>query len=91
MAILSAKLAHPSILSFRFSEGLKLNPELVNDPLIYAACDSGSLAIFRVLLDNGMEVDHYLELNGSPFVAACQASNLGLPKTYLGSRSRSQR
>ena len=83
MAVLSAKSAHPSILSFCFSEGLKLNSELVNDPLIYAACDSGSIAVFRVLLDNGMGVNHYLELNGSPFVAACRAGNLDLAKFLL--------
>ena len=83
MAILAARSAHPSILSFCFSQGLKLNAELVNDPLIYAACDSGSIAVFRVLLDNGMEANHYLELNGSPFVAACRAGNLGLARFLL--------
>ena len=83
MAILSARSARPSILSFCFSEGLKLNSELVNDPLIYAACDSGSIAVFRVLLDNGMGVNHYLELNGSPFVAACRAGNVDLAKFLL--------
>lgn len=83
MAILSAKFAHPSLLSFCFSEGLELKSKLVNNPLVYAACDSGSIAIFRVLLDNGMEANYYLELNGSPFVAACQAGNLGLARFLL--------
>ena len=83
MALLSAKSAHPFILSFCFSESLKPNSELVNDPLIYAACDAGSIAIFHVLLDNGMEADHYLELSGSPFVAACRAGNLDLAKFLL--------
>ena len=82
MALLAAKSAHPSILSFCFSEGLELNPKLVNDPLIYAACASGSVAIFRVLFDNGMDANRYLELSGSPLAAACQAGNLGLA-TFL--------
>lgn len=83
MAILSAKNAHPSILSFCFSEGLALNPDLVNDPLIYAAGDSGSVAIFRVLLDNGMDVNTYLELSGSPLVSACHSGNVELAKFLL--------
>ena len=85
MAALSAKNGHASILSFCFSEGLKLNPELVNDPLVYAACDSGSVAIFRVLLDNGMDVDQYLELGGSPLVSACRGGNVELAKFLLDS------
>ena len=83
MATLCAKNGHAPILSFCFSEGLKLNPELVNDPLIYAACDSGSVAIFRVLLDNGMDVDQYLELSGSPLVSACRGGNVELAKFLL--------
>ena len=55
----------------------------MNDPLIYAACDSGSIAIFRILLDNGMEANHYLELSGSPIVAACGAGNLDLARFLL--------
>ncbi|KAM0805125.1 ankyrin repeat-containing domain protein, partial [Usnea florida] len=83
MATLSAKNGHSSILSFCFSQGLTLNPSLVNDPLIYAACDSSSVAIFRVLLDNGMDVDQYLELSGSPLVTACRGGNVELAKFLL--------
>ncbi|KAF6229667.1 hypothetical protein HO173_011313 [Letharia columbiana] len=83
MAALAARNAHPSILSFCFSEGLTLNPELVNDPLIYATCDSGSVAVFRVLVDHGMDVDRYLELGGSPLVSACQAGNVELARFLL--------
>ena len=83
MATVSAKNTHPSILSFCFSEGLTLNSELVKDPLIYAACDSGSISVFRVLLDNGMKVDSYLELCGSPLVSACQRGNVELARLLL--------
>ena len=76
MATVSAKNTHPSILSICFSEGLTLNSELVIDPLIYAACDSGSIAVFHLLLDNGVEVDTDLELCGSPLVSACQRGNV---------------
>ncbi len=83
MAIISARNAHAPILYFCFSEGLELNPNLVNDPLIDAACESGSIAVFRVLLDNGMGVDKYLELNGSPLVSACRSGNVELTKFLL--------
>ncbi|KAL2049315.1 hypothetical protein ABVK25_010412 [Lepraria finkii] len=82
MATVVAKNAHPAILSFCFSEGLVIDPEHVNDPLIYAACDSGSIPIFRVLLDNGVEVNNYLELGGDPLVSACYHGNVELA-TFL--------
>ena len=83
MATISARNAHAPILSFCFSQGLKLNPELVNDPRIYAARDSGSIACFRVLLENGMDVNNYLELGGSPLVSACQSGNVDLAEFLL--------
>lgn len=83
IATLAAKNSHPTILSSCFSEGLKLNPQLANDPLIYAACDSGSIAILRVLLDNGTDVNKYLELGGSPLVSACRAGNVELTNYLL--------
>ena len=82
MATLAAENAHPAILSFCLSEGLVIDPEHVNDPLIYAACDSGSIPIFRVLLDNGMDVDNYLELGGDPLVSTCYHGNVELA-TFL--------
>ena len=82
MATLAAENAHPAILSFCFLEGLVIDPEHVNDPLIYAACDSGSIPIFRVLLDNGMDVDNYLELGGDPLVSTCYHENVELA-TFL--------
>ncbi len=83
MAVLSAKNSHPPILTFCFSEGLTMNPSLVNDPLVYAACDAGSIAVFEVLLEHGMDVNTYLEMNGSPLVSACYAGNIELAKALL--------
>lgn len=83
MATIAAKNKNPSILSFCFSEGLKLDPENVNDPLIRAACSSGSIETVRVLLDNGMDVNKYLELDGSPLVSACYAGNVPLARYLL--------
>ena len=83
MASIAAKNKRPSILSFCFSEGLKLDPENVNDPLISAACSSGSVETVRVLLDNGMNVNKYLELDGSPLVLACCAGHVALARYLL--------
>ena len=83
MATIAAKNKHPSILSFCFSEGLRLDPENVNDSLIRAACTSGSVETVRVLLDNGMNVNKYLELDGSPLVLACYAGNITLARYLL--------
>jgi len=83
MAIMSAKNSHPAILSFCFSEGLELNPEHVNDPVVYAACDSGCVAVFRVFLDNGLDVNRYLETEGNPLTSACYDGNLELVKFLL--------
>lgn len=60
-----------------------MNPDLVNDPLVYAACDSGSLAFFEVLLEHGMDVNKYLEMDGSPQVSACYAGNVRLANFLL--------
>ncbi|KAL9046078.1 MAG: hypothetical protein Q9214_000996 [Letrouitia sp. 1 TL-2023] len=83
MAILSAKNSHPTILTFCFSEGLTMNPGLVNDPLVYAACDSGSIPVFEVFLEHGMDVDKYLEMGGSPLVSACYHGNVELARFLL--------
>lgn len=83
MAVLSAKNSHPSILTFCFSEGLIINPDLFNDPLVYAACDAGSTSVFEVLLEHGMDVDKYLEIGGSPLVSACYAGNVELANFLL--------
>ena len=83
MAIISAKNSHPSILTFCFSEGLTMNSDLVNAPLVYAACDANSIAIFGVLLEHGMDVNQYLEMGGSPLVSACHAGNVELANFLL--------
>lgn len=83
IAIISAKNSHPPILSFCCSEGLEIDAELENDPLLCAACDSGSTAVFRVLLDHGMNVNSFLELDGSALVSACRVGNLELVKFLL--------
>ncbi|KAI4210758.1 MAG: hypothetical protein LQ351_006434 [Letrouitia transgressa] len=83
MAILSAKNSHPPILAFCFSEGLTMNPDSVNDPLVYAACDSGFIPVFEVLLEHGMDLDKYLEMGGSPLVSACCHGNVELVRFLL--------
>ena len=83
MAIISAENSHPPILSFCFSEGLPMNPDNVNDRLVYAACDSGSIPVFEVLLEQGMDVNKYLELEGSPLVSACYHGNVELARFLL--------
>ena len=83
MAILSARHSQPEILSYCFSQGLTFNRENVNDPLLYAACDSGSIENFKVLLNNGVDVDQYMELGGTPLVSACEAGNLALAEFLL--------
>ncbi len=82
MGVLGARNGQADILSFCFSQGLVLDPESVNDSLLYGACDSGSIAIFRILLDNGMDVNKYLELGGDPLTSACCAGNVELA-TFL--------
>jgi ankyrin repeat protein len=83
MSIISAGHAYPGILSFCFSQGLTRNPEHVNDLLLYAACDSGSVEVFKVLLDNGFDVNQFLEQSGSALVTACQAGNVELVRFLL--------
>lgn len=50
---------------------------------MYAACDSSSVEIFRVLLDEGgLDVNKYLELGGDALASACRAGNVELA-TFL--------
>ena len=83
MAIVAAENKHPSILSFCFSQGLELDPEELIDPLIQAACCSGSIETIRVLLDNGMDVKNYLKLDASPLLSACYTGNIALARCLL--------
>ena len=83
MAIVAAENKHPSILSFCFSKGLELDPEELIDPLIQAACCSGSIETIRVLLDNGMDVRFYLKMDVSPLVSACYTGDVALARFLL--------
>lgn len=83
MAIVAAENKHSSILSFCFSKGLELDPEEFIDPVIQAACCSGSIETIRVLLDNGMNVKDHLELDISPLVSACYTGNIALARFLL--------
>ncbi|KAL8823310.1 MAG: hypothetical protein Q9191_005975 [Dirinaria sp. TL-2023a] len=83
MSILAAAHSDPEILSLCFSQGLTFNSDNVNDPLLYAACDNGSTEVFKVLLDNGVDANQYLELGGSPLVSACATGKLSLAKFLL--------
>ena len=60
-----------------------MNPDFFNDPLVYAACDSGSIPVFEVFLEHGMDVDKYLEMGGSPLVLACYHGNVELARFLL--------
>ena len=82
MAILSAKNAQSAILAFCFSQGPLLNPELVNNPLLYTACDSSYIAVFEVLLNNGLSVNQHLESSGDPLTSSCYSGHVELA-TYL--------
>ncbi|KAI4184535.1 MAG: hypothetical protein LQ346_006096 [Caloplaca aetnensis] len=84
MAILSARHAHPDILSYCFSRGLVLNPSDVNDPLIYAANDAASIPIFEVLINEGKwDVKQYLELEGDALTSAVHKGNVDLVEYLL--------
>lgn len=83
MGTISARNDQSDILSFCFAEGLEIDPGNVNDPFIYAAYACSSVAVFRVLLDNGIDVNKYQELGGSPLVAACEHGNVELAAFLL--------
>ena len=83
MAVLSAQNKRLEILEFCFHAGFKMDPERINDPLLYAACDTGSVELFNALILNGMDVDIYSELNGSPLTAACYKGNVDLVRFLL--------
>lgn len=83
MSVLAVQHAHSNILSFCFSEGFKIDPEHVNDPLLDAACDTGSIEIFQTLFDHGVDVNRYLETGGSFLTSACFHGNVALVKFLL--------
>lgn len=83
MALLATKSSQPDILSFCFSQGFKLDPDDVNDMLIYTVGGHGSIELWDVLLSNGLDVNKYLESGGSPLVMACAAGNFKLAELLL--------
>ncbi|KAL8824371.1 MAG: hypothetical protein Q9170_008183, partial [Blastenia crenularia] len=84
IATVSANHAHPHILSYCFTEGLTLNSSLVNDPLIYAANNSASTAIYDVLInEGGWDVNQYLEMEGDALTSAAYNGNIELAEYLL--------
>ncbi|KAL8931054.1 MAG: hypothetical protein Q9208_000156 [Pyrenodesmia sp. 3 TL-2023] len=84
MAILSARHAHPDILSYCFSRGLVLNTSAVNDPLIYAANDAASIPVFEVLINEGKwDVNQYLELEGDALTSVVHKGNVHIAEYLL--------
>ena len=71
MALVSAKNAHPDILSFCFSSGLKLGKDRIDALLIEAACYSSTIPPIAVLLDQGgVDINHCLGRLGNPLISA---------------------
>ncbi|KAI4233001.1 MAG: hypothetical protein L6R40_007207 [Gallowayella cf. fulva] len=86
MAIISARNAYPSILSFCFASGLKERSFNCNDDIVTAANDAAAIPIFAVLLDEGgLDVNHYLESYRDMLNAAVYSGNIELVK-YLFSK-----
>ena len=84
MAIISARKAHPSVLSFCFESGLTERKFGCNDDILYAACDASAIPIFAVLLDEGgLDVNHWLESVGDVLKAAVDHGNIELVKYLL--------
>ena len=83
ISLLAARHTHPDILDFCFSEGFKINPDHVNDPLLDTACDVESIVVFETLFNHGIDVNRYLEINGSFLTSACYHGNAALVKHLL--------
>ena len=83
ISLLAARHTHPDILSFCFSEGFRIDPDHVNDPLLDAACDVESIEIFETLFNHGIDVNRYLEINGSFLTCACYHGSVALVKYLL--------
>lgn len=82
MGIISAIKAHTSILTFCFSQGLTIDLNHCNNPLIYACYASDSIDIYKIFLANGMPINHTLELN-TPLVCACDHGEVELVRFLL--------
>ena len=84
MAVLAAKANQPKILSYCFSEGLVLKSDTVDTrKVVGEACSSGSVAVFEVLLENGLNINESLETEGDPLTWACYTGNTELASFLL--------
>ena len=56
---------------------------LGNAALLYDACEKGKVALARVLLDNGAEVDRACEDGRTPLYIACQQGHVDVARLLL--------
>ena len=56
---------------------------LGNAALLYDACEKGKVALARVLLDNGAEVDRACEDGRTPLYIACQEGHVDVARLLL--------
>ena len=54
-----------------------------NAALLYDACEKGKVALARVLLDNGAEVDRACEDGRTPLYIACQEGHVDVARLLL--------
>ena len=54
-----------------------------NAALLYDACEKGKVALARVLLDNGAEVDRACEDGRTPLYIACQQGHVDVARLLL--------
>jgi hypothetical protein len=65
IALSAVSSHHPEILSWCFSQGLRLPASSMNNDLYHAACSSQSIPVFQVLVDNGFDLNaHTGEIMG---------------------------
>ncbi|KAL8857391.1 MAG: hypothetical protein Q9178_006018 [Gyalolechia marmorata] len=84
MALVSAKNAHPDILSFCFSSGLTFGKGRIQTLLIEAACYSSTIPPIAVLLDQGgVDINHCIGRLGNPLISATYRGGVELMKYLL--------
>ncbi|PMD18278.1 hypothetical protein NA56DRAFT_249287 [Hyaloscypha hepaticicola] len=79
IALQAIKFSHPAILTWCFTQGLRLPDSSINNDLYLAACTSQSIPIFQVLVDHGFDLNaHTSEVIGcgTALVAAAFRGNL---------------
>jgi hypothetical protein len=86
IAIEAAKSNQPEILTWCFSQGYSLPSESLNSEFYHAACDSQSIPIFQVLVNNGFDLNaHTSEFFGcgTALVVASVHGNVDLARFLL--------